>query len=131
MVSNSYEVIVVGGGHAGIEAAFASARMGRKTALLTARREAIGLMSCNPAIGGQGKGQLVREVDALGGEMGRNTDEAGIHFRILNRSKGPAVWSSRVQCCRKLYRDGMIRRTHRQENLDVLEGMAARIETSG
>ncbi|MCB0221974.1 MAG: tRNA uridine-5-carboxymethylaminomethyl(34) synthesis enzyme MnmG, partial [Chrysiogenetes bacterium] len=127
--SAQFEIVVVGGGHAGIEAALACARMGRQVALVTARREAIGLMSCNPAIGGQGKGQLVREVDALGGEMGRAADEAGIQFRRLNLSKGPAVWSSRAQCCRRLYRESMVRRVSGQENLTIVEGLAARILT--
>src|SRR4029078_641466 len=98
-----YEVLVVGGGPAGIEAAHAAARMGRRTALLTASKAAIGRMSCNPAIGGLAKGQLVREIDALGGLMGGLADAAGIQFRILNRSRGPAVWGPRAQCDRALY----------------------------
>src|ERR1700674_6093846 len=100
---SQFEVLVVGGGHAGIEAAHASARMGRRTALLTADCTAIGRMSCNPAIGGLAKGQLVREIDALGGLMGVLADRAGIQFRILNRTRGPAVWGSRAQCDRVLY----------------------------
>src|SRR5262245_62754249 len=98
-----YEVLIIGGGHAGIEAAHASARMGRRTALLTGAFDAIGRMSCNPAIGGLAKGQLVREIDALGGVMGTLADTAGIQFRILNRSRGPAVWGPRAQCDRALY----------------------------
>ena len=97
MAEKKYDVIVIGGGHAGIEAALASSRMGCRTLLITLHLNTIGLMSCNPAVGGIGKGQLVKEVDALGGEMGRATDACGIQFRILNSSKGPAVWSSRAQ----------------------------------
>jgi len=100
---NDFDVIVIGGGHAGIEAASASARMGLFTALITMERAKIGLMSCNPAIGGLAKGQLVREVDALGGEMAKLIDLAGIHFKMLNKSKGPAVWSPRAQADRKYY----------------------------
>src|ERR1022692_4040408 len=103
MTSPAFEVLVIGGGHAGIEAAHAAATMGRRTALLTTSREAIGRMSCNPAIGGLAKGQLVREIDALGGVMGMLADEAGIQFKILNRSRGPAVWGPRAQCDRALY----------------------------
>ena len=119
-----YEVLVVGGGHAGIEAAHAAARMGRRTALLTASSAAIGRMSCNPAIGGLAKGQLVREIDALGGLMGRLADSAGIQFRILNRSRGPAVWGPRAQCDRSRY--AAIARAALEETagLDVREGMA-------
>src|SRR5690349_3582125 len=94
----TYEVIVVGGGHAGVEAALAAARMGCETLLLTMNPDSIGQMSCNPAIGGLGKGHLAREIDALGGEMGINTDLSGIQFRMLNTKKGPAVQSPRAQC---------------------------------
>ena len=97
------EVIVVGAGHAGVEAALAAARMGCQTLLLTMNVDSIGQMSCNPAIGGLGKGHLVREIDALGGEMGRATDMTGLQFRMLNHKKGPAVWSSRAQCDKKAY----------------------------
>lgn len=120
-----YDVIVIGGGHAGIEAAHASARMGVSTALITLRADTIGVMSCNPAIGGLGKGHLVREIDALDGVMGVVADRAGIQFRLLNRRKGPAVQGPRAQSDRAIYRHEMQKLTSDQANLDVIEGEVA------
>ncbi|MGH1458279.1 MAG: tRNA uridine-5-carboxymethylaminomethyl(34) synthesis enzyme MnmG [Paracoccaceae bacterium] len=119
-----YDVVVIGGGHAGAEAAHASARMGARTALLTLSRDGIGVMSCNPAIGGLGKGHLVREIDAMDGVMAKVADRAGIQFRLLNRRKGPAVQGPRTQADRKIYRETMLSFTEAQENLEIIEGEA-------
>src|SRR5881409_2382690 len=127
---NEYDVIVVGSGHAGIEAALAAARMGCQTLMLTQNLDTIGQMSCNPAIGGLGKGQIVREIDALGGAMGLNADATGIQFRMLNRSKGPSVRAPRVQCDKKAYQFRMKALLERTENLDVKQATVSKVLVS-
>jgi tRNA uridine 5-carboxymethylaminomethyl modification enzyme len=131
MAEMKFDVVVVGGGHAGCEAASAAARVGASVALITHRRDTIGVMSCNPAIGGLGKGHLVREIDALDGLMGRVADAAGIQFRLLNRKKGPAVRGPRTQADRKLYRQAMQIEIEQQSGLSIIEGDAFDIELDG
>src|SRR6187455_1643343 len=124
-VEATFDVIVVGAGHAGTEAAVAAARLGARVAVITSALETIGQMSCNPAIGGVAKGTVVREVDALGGIMGRATDLASIQFRMLNRSKGPAVWSPRAQCDRVLYRRAVRALLDERPGLTIVEATVA------
>ncbi|PSL17963.1 tRNA uridine 5-carboxymethylaminomethyl modification enzyme [Shimia abyssi] len=126
-----FDVIVVGGGHAGTDAAHAAARVGANTALITLKKSGIGVMSCNPAIGGLGKGHLVREIDALDGLMGRVADKAGIQFRLLNRRKGPAVQGPRAQADRKIYRETMLSEIERTPNLSIIEGEAIDFRIEG
>lgn len=125
------DIIVIGGGHAGCEAALAAARMGCRVLLLTIDQDKIAHMPCNPAVGGIGKGHLVKEIDALGGEIGRNTDRAGIQFRMLNTRKGPAVRATRVQCDKALYRKAMQDTLAHQPNLEIMSGTANRLLTKG
>ena len=130
-MTRQYDIVVVGGGHAGCEAALAAARMGARVLLLTMDEDKIAQMSCNPAVGGIAKGHLVKEIDALGGEMGRNTDRAGIQFRMLNTSKGPAVRALRAQCDKKLYRQAMLQTLRSQLGLDIGRGTVDRVVTQG
>src|SRR5262252_903636 len=126
--TEAYDVVEVGAGHAGCEAAMAAARMGLKTALYTLNVDLIAQMSCNPAIGGIAKGHLVREVDALGGTMGEVTDAVGIQFRLLNTSRGPAVWSPRAQCDKKMYRAKMREILEGEPNLRIKQAEVAALE---
>ena len=130
-MSNKYDIIVIGGGHAGCEAALAAARMGCSTLLFNINLDSIALMSCNPAIGGLAKGQLVKEIDALGGEMGKIADKTALHFRMLNASKGPAVHSSRVQCDKQQYRLAMKAVVEKQKNLHIRQAMVERLVIEG
>src|SRR5687767_5964685 len=122
-----YDIIVIGGGHAGAEAAWAASRLGASVALVTLDPCKIGAMSCNPAIGGLAKGQMVREIDALGGLMGIATDNTAIQFRMLNRSKGPAVWGPRAQCDKYRYAKGVQRLLSTRANLDIIQGEVAQL----
>src|SRR4029453_4937613 len=122
-----YEVLVVGSGHAGIEAALAAARIGCRTFILTQNLDTIGQMSCNPAVGGLVKGHIVREIDGIGGAMGLNADATGIQFRMLNRTKGPSVRAPRVQCDKKAYQFRMKAILESAENLDLKQGTVLRI----
>src|SRR3954464_6020714 len=122
-----YDVIVLGGGHAGVEAALAAARIGCQTLLLSLNLDSIGQMSCNPAIGGLAKGHLAREIDALGGEMGKTTDMTGLQFRMLNTKRGPSVWAPRAQCDKKAYQFRLKWICERQKNLDCKQGQTAKL----
>src|SRR5487761_2783211 len=129
--TEQYDVVIVGAGHAGCEAARACARMGLRTAMVTMNLDLIAQMSCNPAIGGIAKGHLVREVDALGGVMGEIADAAGIQFRLLNTSRGPAVWSPRAQCDKKQYRLRMRELLEKEPNLRILQAEVAQLILAG
>src|SRR3954467_4963558 len=125
----TYDVVVIGAGHAGIEAAAAAARLGCETLMLTQNLDSVGQMSCNPAIGGQAKGQMVREIDALGGVMGLNTDATSIQFRMLNARKGPSVRSPRAQCDKKAYQFRAKAVLERTPNLDIKQGNVVKVLT--
>ena len=127
-LSERFDIVVIGGGHAGAEAAWAAANLGAEVALVTMDARAIGRMSCNPAIGGLGKGQMVCEIDALGGLMGLVTDATGIQFRMLNRSKGPAVWAPRAQADREVYAAELRRRLQAHPRITIVEGCVAEIQ---
>src|SRR2546426_9439309 len=127
LMRKEYDILVIGGGHAGAEAAWAASRLGASTALITLDEHKIGQMSCNPAIGGLAKGQMVREIDALGGLMGIAIDNTGIQFRMLNRSKGPAVWGPRAQCDKYKYAKEVQRLLATCPNLEIVTGEVAEI----
>src|SRR6476619_5728747 len=127
----TFDVIVIGAGHAGIEASAAAARLGCETSILTQNLDTIGQMSCNPAVGGLAKGHMVREIDALGGVMGVNTDATGIQFRMLNSNKGPSVRAPRAQCDKKAYQLRMKARLEEEPNLDLVQGNVLRIVAEG
>jgi tRNA uridine 5-carboxymethylaminomethyl modification enzyme len=129
MDRNKFDIVVIGGGHAGIEAAFAAAKMGCTVVLLTMDKNALGRMSCNPAIGGTAKGHLVKEIDALGGLMGKIADKTGIQFRMLNKSKGPAVWSPRCQSDRDLYSRVASEMISTNPNIEIFEKSVSEILT--
>src|ERR687891_725652 len=124
---SEFDVVVIGAGHAGTEAAIAAARLGARVGLITSALETIGQMSCNPAIGGVAKGTVVREVDALGGIMGKATDLSTVQFRMLNRGKGPAVWAPRAQCDRGLYRRAVRQLLEQHPSLRTIQGTVARL----
>ena len=126
-IQNKVDVLVVGGGHAGIEAALAVTRMGKKCCLITMDKKAVGRMSCNPAIGGLAKGQMVREIDALGGIMGLAADNAGLQFKILNRSKGKSVWSPRAQVDKRMYEQYINAYIRGQGGIMIVEGDVVRL----
>ena len=121
MRENKYDIVVIGGGHAGIEAAYVAAKMGCKTALLTMSLHTMGKPSCNPSIGGTAKGHLVKEIDAIGGAMGLLADKSGIQFKTLNKSKGPAVWAGRCQSDRELYEQEALKIVEAEKNIDIVE----------
>src|SRR5438552_17512484 len=130
-MTGDFDVIVIGGGHAGAEAARVCARGGVRVAMVTMQREAIGRMSCNPAIGGQAKGNLVKEIDALGGLMGEATDRAAIQYKVLNRSKGPAVQGPRAQCDRELHAKPVQEILDAEPNLTIVEGSVTAFRNVG